>query len=127
MSKTVKAMVMSELKTRYEGVDSACVVDLTGLDVKQQEHLRATLGEKSARMEVVKNSMAKRALADGPLQPLGDILQGPCALITTTDSLIDAAKVLVEAAKDFEKLTLKQAILEGDPELITVVAVSKMK
>ncbi len=40
---------------------------------------------------------------------------------------MDIAKVLVDCAKEFEALTLKEAIIEGDPSLATVVAVSKMK
>ncbi len=127
MSRTVKAMVTHELRDRYAGLDSACVVDLTGMDVQEQEQLRRVLRKASARLEVVKNSLARRALRDGPLGPLGDALQGPCALVTSSESLIETAKVLVAAAKEFAELELKQAILAGDRALLTVAEVSKMK
>ena len=127
MSKTVKAMVTTEFKNRFANTDSVCVVDMTGMNVPQQQQLRRRLREKSARVLVVKNSMVRRAFKDGPLQPLGDVLSGPCALVTTTDSLIDVAKAIVEAAKEFEHLKLKDAILDGEAELLTVDKLALMK
>jgi ribosomal protein L10 len=59
MSKQIKEMVRSELASRYAEARSACVVDLTGLSVQSTERLRRTLREKSARVQVVKNSMAR--------------------------------------------------------------------
>ena len=120
-------MIADTLRKTYEGVDSACVVDLTGLNVQEQERIRAVLREKSARLQVVRNSLAKQAFEDTSLEPLGRSLEGPCALVTGSASLIDTAKVLVKAAEEFEQLKLKQALVDGDPELLTVEQLSKMK
>ena len=127
MSKAVKAMITEELKARYAEVESACVVSLSGLSIQAQESIRGKLREKAARVQVVKNCLARRAFRQTPLEPLGDALAGPCAIVTTSESLIDAARVLVAAAREFEGLSLKQAILEGDPNLLTVEDLSKMK
>jgi large subunit ribosomal protein L10 len=127
MSKPVKGMVTAELKERYAGVHGACVVDLTGLEVKSQEAVRAALRKKSARLEVVKNSLARRAFQGTPLEALGRSLEGPCALVTSSESLIEVAKALVESAKEFTELKLKQAMIDGDPSLMTVEGLSKMK
>lgn len=127
MSKVIKGMVTDELRSRYDGVSSACVVDITGLNVQEQQELRTSLREKNARMQIVKNSMVKRALKDGPLKLLSESLTGPCALIVSEQSIIDVAKVLIEASKDFSELKLKQAMMDGDTDLLTVVQLSKMK
>lgn len=127
MSKQIKEMVRAALASRYADARSACVVDLTGLDVKSTERLRRTLREKSARIQVVKNSMARRALVGTVLEPLGDALRGPCALVTSEDSIIDAAKALVALTKEFAALGLKHAVYEGDPVLLTVEQLSKMR
>ncbi len=127
MSKPVKAMVTEDLARRYAGVDAACVVDLTGLDVKAQERLRTALREKSARVEVVKNSMARRAFSDGPLSRLGAALTGPCALVTSSESLIPVAKLLLELAKELKPLALKEAVFAADPELLSIEELSRMK
>ena len=127
MSRPVKEMIAASLKERYTGVDGACVVGLVGLDIKAQEKLRCELRENAARMEVVKNSMARRAFLDTPLEPLGNALDGPCALVTTSQSLIQTAKTLVKAAKEVPELALKQAMVDGDPALVTIEELSKMK
>jgi large subunit ribosomal protein L10 len=127
MSKPIKEMVRAELASRYADARSACVVDLTGLSVQSTERLRRALREKSARVQVVKNSMARRAFAGTALEPLGNALEGPCALVTSEESIIDAAKSLVELAKEFASLQLKQALFEGDPALLTVEQLSRMR
>ena len=112
MSKFVKALVTEELRSRYADVTSACVVDLTGLDVAAQEKLRRTLRAKTARLEVLKNSLARRAFAGGPLDSLGKALDGPCALVTSRESLIEVARLLIEAAKgkDIDPQSRRQSI-----------------
>jgi large subunit ribosomal protein L10 len=127
MSKPTKALVTNELRDRYAGLESACVVELTGMNVQQQEKLRRMLRKKSARLEVVKNSLIRRALEGGPLEPLGRALDGPCALVTSRESLVEVAKSLLEAAKEFKKLKLKQAIVDGDPSLVSIESVSRRK
>lgn len=128
MSKFVKELITTELRERYQGVRSACVVDLTGLDVQAQEKLRRTVRAKSGRIEVVKNSLARRALRGAPLGPLTDAMDGPCALVTGDgDSIIDIAKTLVESAREFTKLKFRHAIVDGDPSLLTVADVARMR
>lgn len=127
MSKPVKQMVMDELRGRYADIASACVVELSGLSVQSQQALRQALRAKGARLEVVKNSLARKAFAETKLAPLGAALSGPCALVVSSESVIDTARTLVACAKEFERLKLKQAIFEGDPSLVTVEELSKMK
>lgn len=126
MSKPVKNLLTSYLRDRFSGIDSACVVDLTKLDVQSTEKIRSALRETNGRMEVVRNSLARRAFVDTPLQPLGEVLKGPCALVTG-DSVVDLAKKLAGLTKEFAELKLKEAILEGDSRLLTVEMLSRMK
>jgi|CXWL01.1.fsa_nt_gi large subunit ribosomal protein L10 len=127
MSKLVKSLVTDELKAKFAGISSALVVDMTGLNVQAQEKIRKTLRTKSARLEIVKNSLARRAFAGGPLEPLGKSMVGPCAVVVSKESLVDIARLLMDAAKEFNKLKLKNAIFDGDPSLMTVAELSKMK
>lgn len=127
MSKAIKDMITQTLSARYQGVQDACVVDLTGLDVGRTQQLRRDLSAKAMRLHVVKNALARRAFAGGPLEPLGKELSGPCALVTGGDNIIDVAKTLVHWAKELGHIGLKEAILEGDPNLVTVEALAQMK
>lgn len=127
MSKTVKALMTRELKDRFAGMTSACVVDLTGLDVQAQEKLRRTLRAKSARMEVVKNSLARHAFDGGPLAALGKEMTGPCAVVTVGDAPVEIAKLLIDAAKEFTALKLKHAVYDGDQAVMSIEAMSKLR
>ena len=127
MSKPLKRLMSDSLRQRYDGVNSACVVDLTGLDVQKTQQIRRGLAEKRMRLEVLKNSMARLAFKQGPLSPLADRMIGPCALVTGGDSIVEVAKALMHWSKEFSQVTLKNAIYEGDPDLLTIEQVSKMR
>ncbi len=127
MSKPIKELVTRAYAGTYADLADACVVDVTRLNVNDATRLRANLAGKGIKVQVIKNSLARRAFEGTRLAPIGAALSGPCALVTGGDSIIDVAKQLVEAAKEFEKLSLKQAIIEGDAELVDVVALARMK
>jgi large subunit ribosomal protein L10 len=74
MSKPVKDMMTNVIRTQYEGIDSACVVDISGLDAINTNLMRGELKKQSIQMHVVKNSMARRALAGSALEPLAKSL-----------------------------------------------------
>lgn len=127
MSKPVKDLVTREYQKNYGSLDNACVVSVIGLDAISANKLRGELRAKRIRLQVIKNSLAKRALSGGPLEPLADALDGPCALVTGGESLIDVAKILIEAKKKYPALQLKLGMLGGDPSLIGIEQLSKMK
>ncbi len=127
MSKQLKTLITDTLRSRYEGVDSACVVDVTGLTVEDAQRVRRALAAKRIELMVVKNSLARRALDGGPLESLGRDLAGPCALVTGGDSVIDVAREVVKLAGEFPKLILKRGIMDGDPEVTEVAELAKLK
>jgi large subunit ribosomal protein L10 len=127
MSKPVKDLITKEYKSTYAGVESACVVSVIGLDAKATNKLRGELRAKDIKLQVIKNSLARRAFVDAPLSPLAEALDGPCALVTGGTSVIDVAKFLAAAKKEYPELELKLGILEGDPDLVDVAQMAKMK
>jgi len=127
MSKRVKDLITRELQTCYADVDSACVVSLQGLDAVSTNQLRAELKAKNIRLRVVKNSLARRAFAGTRLEPLGERLEGPCALVTGGESIVDVAKELVRWSEQLPAIELKQGIIEGDPDLVPVEQIARMK
>ncbi len=126
MSKPVKEMVAAELREKYSDVIDVCVVSMAGLDIVAQEKIRGMLREKSSRVEVVRNSLARRAFAGTALEPVAAAMEGPCALVTGGSSAIEMAKTLVEAAKEYDQFELKHAMLEGESDLFTVHEASKL-
>jgi large subunit ribosomal protein L10 len=126
MSKPMKQMMTQEYESLYDGVEGACVVELTGMDAQNTHAFRGMLRERSMKLRVLKNRIARRAFIDGPLAPLGGRLEGPCALVVG-ESVIETAKALVEAAKRFPALTLKDGLIEGETELTPVKELAGMK
>lgn len=127
MSKALKEMVTDVLRDRYDGVEEACVVDITSLNVEETQAVRKKLSEKSIECQVVKNSLARRAFSDGPLNPLGSSLAGPCALLTGGDSIVEVAKTIASLAKEFPKIELKIGLLRGETETTALAEMAKMK
>lgn len=129
MSKQVKNLVVDELKKRYGELDSAAVVRIIGLDAVTNNKLRRRLHDKKIEVHVVKNSLARVALKGRPLEPLANGLDGPVAVVTGGDSIIDVAKELVTISKEKEyaKIELKFGVIEGDRDLISVDRLASMK
>ena len=127
MSKPIKDMMTEIVRNRCDGFDSACVVNLSGLDAINTNIMRGELKKQNIHMHVVKNSIARRALAGGPLESLANSLDGPCALVYGDPAVTDIAKVLKKWADDHKTIELGNGVIEGDPDLISVEDLSKMK
>lgn len=115
MSKLVKQEICKELVKMLDGVDACMIVDPTGLDGITANQLRRDMAAVKVQMQLVKNSLTKRALAGTKLEAVGGLLDGPCALVWSAESISDAAKVVVKKVKQFPKLVIKGAVLEGSP------------
>ena len=127
MSKLVKEYMTQELRRRYGSLDSAVWVEFIGCDGITTNQFRRSLREKQIRLEVVRNRIFRRAVAEGPLAPLAERMAGPSAILTGGESVVDIAKALEEWLPKIEGLKLKGAVLEG--ELLdeqTVQRLSKM-
>ena len=127
MSKPIKDLMTKDYQQRYGEVTSACVVSVIGLNAVSTNKLRGELRKRKLRLQVIKNSLAKRAFDNTPLAPLCGAFDGPCALVTGSGSAIEIAKALVDVKKTYPKIELRVGILDGDPGLIDVEMLSKMK
>lgn len=113
MSKKVKEMMIKELADRYESVDSALVVNPLGIDGTTSNEMRGDLRSKSIRMEVIRNSLARKAFADTSLSVLAEVLDQSCALITGGDSIVDVAKHVKDWSKKVPEFQIRGAVVEG--------------
>jgi large subunit ribosomal protein L10 len=112
MSKKVKGFIQQEYAKHYEDVSECMVVSLRGLSGVENNELRGDLLAKDIHLNVVKNSLARRAFAELGQGGIGEILTGPCAIAFGGDSIVDVAKVMVEWSKKFEALEIKGGYLE---------------
>ena len=114
MSKPVKQMIIDEYRRRFDGVSGGVVIEIRGMDATENNTFRNELRKKEIRVAVLKNTLAKKAFADGPLDMLTPALDGPAALAFGAESPVDVARELVEWARKVKQLELKAALLDGE-------------
>lgn len=128
MKQAEKSEVIASLNDRFSRARIAIVTECAGLPVNQVNDLRKKLRQANARMHVVKNTMAIRALGGTTLGPLQPLLRGQSALVIGFDDPVLPAKVLrdfIKNEKCEEKLQVKGGILDGaelDPVRLSSVA-----
>ena len=102
MSKYVKDLLTSDLKSRLDGVRDALLVNVVGMDVNTNVVLRRQLREKDIQLLVVKNSVVRRATEGTPLAPAFEGMEGSLALVWGGEDVVSLAKVVARFAKDDE-------------------------
>jgi len=113
MSKPIKNMMTEDYKAEFDGLEGALVLEIRGIGANDNNRLRTGLRSKNIRITVVKNTLARKAIAGTKLEPLTEALAGPSALAYGADSVVDVAREIVDWAKKVEKLALKAAVLDG--------------
>ena len=105
MNRTEKTELIETLHATFSEAASVVVTHQVGLTVVESSALRNKMREGGARFKVTKNRIAKIALKDTPYEELSDQFTGPTAIGTSADP-VTAAKILVEFAKENDKLTI---------------------
>jgi len=115
MSKAIKDMLVDDLKGRLVGVGDVIVVSLGKLDAQKTTQLRQSLRKKRISLQLVKNSLARRAMADTPLAPAFDQAEGMLAIAWGGEDVVDLAKELdrLQGVKDFEGFECRGGALDG--------------
>ncbi len=114
-TKAQKQESVTALAERLRRSRTVYVTDFTGLDVAKLTQLRRRLRQSGEGTDfvVVKNTLARRALADAQVQGLEAYLAGPTGLVLTGADPIAAAKVLADFAREFEKPAIKVGLVDG--------------
>jgi large subunit ribosomal protein L10 len=89
------------------------VMDFTGLTVGEVTELRRRVREARGGYRVVRNTLAKLALAETDHKQLQQLLSGPAAVAYTDQDAIALAKALADFAKTHEQLRFRGGLVEG--------------
>ena len=92
---------------------SAVIAEYRGLTVSQMTELRAKARERKVYLKVVPNNLAKRAFKDTNFECLNEHMVGPLFVALSMEAPGDAAKLIKEHTKSFDKLKVK-ALAVGD-------------
>jgi large subunit ribosomal protein L10 len=108
-----KVVAVEDLKTRFTGVKTVVLTEYRGLTVQQLSDLRKQLRAVSAEYKVVKNRLARLAVASSELKGLSGHLKGPTGLIISKQDPVAVAKALHAFARTNQALTIKAGFVEG--------------
>jgi large subunit ribosomal protein L10 len=104
---------LEQLKRRLGNARTAVLTEYRGLTVRQLGDLRRRLRDASATCQVVKNRIAKLAVADSPFRGLRDQLTGPTAIVLSAADPVAVAKALQTFARTNQRLLVKAGYVEG--------------
>lgn len=113
MPSSEKVEKVTALKEKIGASEALLLADFRGLTVHDASAVRALLRESGTSFKVVKNTLMKRAADDSGMAVLSTLLEGPTGVAFVRDDPVDAAKKIVEAAKQFPALVLKGGFMEG--------------
>ncbi len=104
---------VSLIADELRGATSVVVVDYLGLTVEEVTSLRKSLRESNTKMQVVKNTILRRAAVEAGIEGLEEVFVGPSAIVYSADEVIAPAKIVAEFAEKASKLSIKGGLIEG--------------
>ena len=116
MPNIVNRIVSKELTHELSDATGMVLVTFGGLTVSESEDLRAKLAEKGVKFRMVRNSLARRVMADRGVEFGEGALAGNTAIAYgDAEAAINAAKILTEKeVKKAGKVKLQAGLLDGD-------------
>lgn len=108
-----KKAVVAEVAEVAQKALSVVAAEYRGITVTQMTELRAKARAQGVYMRVVKNTLARKALAGTSFESVGPKLKGPLVLAFSKDDPGAAARVVKVFAKDNDKLVATLVSLGG--------------
>ena len=108
-----KQALVAEVAEVAARAQSVVAAQYRGLTVGQMTELRAKARRQGVYMRVVKNTLARKALAGTSFESVGPKLKGPLVLAFSKDDPGAAARVVKDFAKANEKLVATLVSLGG--------------
>ncbi len=106
LNRQEKAVVVEEISAKVATAQSIILAEYRGLEVGQITQLRKQARGQGVYLRVLKNTLARRAVAGTSFEKLTDNMVGPLIYGISTDP-VAAAKVLSDFAKTNDKLIIK--------------------
>lgn len=105
-----KQAVVAEIGAEVARAQAIVVAEYRGLEVGAMTDLRKQARNSGVYLRVLKNTLARRAVAETPFAGLADKMVGPLAYGISSDP-VKVAKVLHEFAKSNDKFVIKAGAL----------------
>ena len=112
LNRNEKAAVVSEVAAQAGKSQTLAIAEYRGLTVEALNKLRIDARSKGVYLHVLKNTLARRAVAGTPFEPAAELMVGPLIYGFSEDA-VAAAKVIADFAKGNDKLVIKAGAYGG--------------
>lgn len=113
MDRTDKAEFVERFSASIAGSSLVVLLDYRGATVAESHALRSKLKAKGLLVEVVKNTLARRAIQGTEKEVLSPHLVGMTSIVLSGDDPIGAARVLKESVDSKGKMQVRGGCFEG--------------
>ena len=113
VTRAEKEQELQDLSAAFQSAETAILVDYKGLNVPQVTELRRQLRAARGRYQVVKNTIARRAVPNTKLASLESHFVGTTAIAYTSEDAVVLAKALTTFMKGAPALKIKAAVVDG--------------
>jgi len=112
LNRNDKAAVVADVSAQAARSQTLTLAEYRGLTVAQLDGLRRQAREQGVYLHVLKNTLARRAVAGTPFEAATAAMVGPLIYGFSEDA-VAAAKVVAEFAKTNDKLVIKGGVYAG--------------
>jgi len=112
LNRTEKAAVIDEVKAQVVNAQTLVMAEYRGTTVADMTKLRKSAREQGVYLHVLKNTLARRAVAGSPFEVAAGAMSGPLIYSMSTDA-VAAAKVISDFAKTNDKIVVKAGAFDG--------------
>ena len=112
LNRNEKAAVVTEVAAQAAAAQTLALAEYRGLTVAHMDALRKQAREQGVYLHVLKNTLARRAVAGTPFDVVADAMVGPLIYGFSEDA-VAAAKVISDFAKTNDKLVVKAGAYAG--------------
>ena len=119
---------LEALAAQFKNANAAMLVSFKNMTVAKDQELRRQLREAGVSYSVVKNTLARKAAAGTPLEPLADEFKGVTAVALSTTDPVGLSKAIAKFSKaNAEIFSFKVGLVEGKVvELKQVEAIANL-
>ena len=112
LNRNEKAAVVADVSAQAARSQTLALAEYRGLTVEHLNKLRKDAREKGVYLHVLKNTLARRAVAGTPFEVASETMSGPLIYGFSEDA-VAAAKVIADFAKGNDKLVIKGGAYAG--------------
>ena len=102
-----KQAIVRDVHEAADGALTVAAADYRGMTVAEMTAMRATARERGVWLRVVRNTLARQAIAGTKHEPLSEVLAGPTMLALSNENLGAAARLLKDCAQQYDALEVK--------------------